>query len=265
MTLEDCFHLSRPPFPKAAPADGLLLTPALEQVLRRLLFAIHRDTIALLIAESGCGKSTALSLLGHRLDAASFFLISTSLTTLAPFSFLAHLAASGGLPSRRFKGQTAAALLLHLRAQQKRTVILVDEAHLLPDASLEDLRLLSADQLDQSCPFSLILVGQPLLRERLAEPAHYALWQRIGVRERLRPLADHQVGPFLLRHLAAAGAGPSPIFEPQAVAEIFHHSRGIPRLIRNLALDSMLLAMAAGANSVDAQTVGHPVVDREAA
>jgi type II secretory pathway predicted ATPase ExeA len=265
MTLEEYFNLSRPPFPKAAHKDCLLLTPGLEHVLERLLFAISRDTIARLIAESGCGKSTALSLLGHRLDAASFFIISTSMTTLAPFSFLALLAARSGLPSRRFKGETAAALLLHLRALQKRTVILVDEAHLLPDACLEDLRLLSADNLDLSCPFSLILVGQPLLRQRLTEPAHYALWQRVGVQERLRPLTDHQVAAFLQRHLAAAGAGPQPIFEPQAVAEIFHHSRGIPRLIRNLALDSMLVAMAAGTKTVDAQAVGHAVVDREAA
>jgi general secretion pathway protein A len=264
MTLEEYFHLSRPPFPRAAHQDCLLLTPGLEHVIDRLLFAIGRDTIALLIAESGCGKSTALSLLAHRLDAPSYFIISTSLTTLAPFSFLALLAQSSGLPSRRFKGETAAALLRHLRTLQKRTVILVDEAHLLPDACLEDLRLLSTDHLDQSCPFCLVLVGQPLLRDRLAEPAHYALWQRIGVKERLRPLTDHQVGTFLLRHLAAAGAGTAPIFEPQAVAEIFHHSRGIPRLIQNLALDSMLVAMAADSKTVDAQAVGHAVVDREA-
>jgi type II secretory pathway predicted ATPase ExeA len=264
MTLEEYFGLARPPFPKAATKESLLLTPGLEHVLTRLIFAITRDTIAMLIAESGCGKSTTLSQLCRRLDAASYSVIATSMTTLSPFGFIAHLAALIGLPGRRFKGESAAAWLQHLRGQPKRTVVLVDEAHLLPDDSLQDLRLLTADNLDQGSPFALILVGQPILRERLAEPGHYALWQRVGVKERLRPLAEQEVGPFLDRHMKAAGAGRKTIFEPDAVAEIFHHSRGIPRLIQNIALDAMLVVMAAGTKTVDAQAVSHAIIDMEA-
>jgi type II secretory pathway predicted ATPase ExeA len=264
MTLEEHFKLQRPPFPKAATDDALLRTDRLEQVIARLRFAVSRETIALLVAESGCGKSTALSLFCRSLDAASYNVISTSMTTLNPFSLIAHLATALGLPGRRFKGETAAAFLMQLRAQPKHTIVLVDEAHRLPDASLEDLRLLTADNLDQTSPFSLILVGQPLLGERLAEPAHYALWQRIGVKLRLRPLAEPEVGPFIERHLKAAGARRKNLFEPQAVAEIFHHSRGIPRLVQNIALDSMLVAMEAGLKTIDAQTVAHAIIDMEA-
>jgi len=263
MTLEEYFKLDRPPFPKAATKEALLMTPGLEHVIERLRFAISRDTIALLIAEAGCGKSTALSLLCRGLDAATYNVISTSLTTLNPFSLIAHLGTGTGLPGRRFKGETAAAFLMHLRAQPKRSIVLIDEAHKLPDDSLEDLRLLTADNLDQGSPFSLILVGQPLLRERLAEPTHYALWQRLGVKLRLRPLTEHEVGPFIDRHMKAAGAGRKTIFEPEAVAEIFHHSRGIPRLVQNVALDAMLVAMKAGAKIVDAQAVGHAIVEME--
>ena len=264
MTLEEHFKLQRPPFPKATTTDALLMTDGLQHVIDRLRFAISRDTIAMLIAESGCGKSTALSLLCRSLDAATYNVISTSMTTLSPFSFIAHLVTGTGLPGRRFKGETAAAFLMHLRAQPKRTIILVDEAHKLPDDSLEDLRLLTADNLDQGSPFSLILVGQPLLRERLAEPTHYAMWQRIGVKLRLRPLTEHEVGPFIDRHMKAAGTKRKAVFESEAVTEIFHHSRGIPRLVQNIALDSMLVAMDAGVKTVDAQTVGHALIDMEA-
>jgi type II secretory pathway predicted ATPase ExeA len=260
MKLETYFALSTPPFPKAATKQSLLMNPALENILERLHFALHRDTIALLVAESGCGKSTALSLFAQSLDAASYHVLCTSLTTLSAFSFIAHLVAAMGLPGKRFKGESAAAFLMHLRSQPKRTVILVDEAHLLPDSSLQDLRLLSADNLDRNSPFALVLVGQPLLRDRIAEPQHYALWQRIGVRLRLRPLAEDEVKPFLERHIKAAG-GKKPIFDPAAVAEIFHHSRGIPRLVQNLALESMLATMAANKQIVDAETVGQAVID----
>ena len=144
----------------------------------------------------------------------------------------------------------------------RRTLIIADEAHLLPDASLEDLRLLTADEFDRKSPFAMILCGQPLLRERLAEPRHYALAQRIGVRIRLRPLTEAEMGLFVALHLKAAGATRA-VFDPQATAAMFQHTRGIPRLVQNLALGSALAAMAAGKATVDAIAVQQALVDLE--
>lgn len=263
MTLEEYFGLSHPPFPKATGDAALLRHGGLEEILAGLRFSLTRDTIALLVAESGCGKSTALGVFARSLDAASYNLVSTNFTTLKAFGFLSHLAVVMGLRPRRFKGETACALLAHLRGLPKRTVLLVDEAHELPDDSLEDLRLLSGDDFDRKSPFALILAGQPLLRERLSEPQHYALAQRLGVRLRLRPLTEAETVLFLERHLKAAGAQSSS-FDPDAVAIIFHHSRGLPRLIQNIALAAMLAAMTAGKKTVDAQAVQQAVVDMEA-
>lgn len=259
-SLEDHFGLTQPPFPRAAVDGALFRHPGVDDVMSRLRFALARDTIALLVAESGSGKSTTLGLFARSLDVASFHLISVSLTTVGPFGFFSSLCAAGGIRSRRFKAETAAAFLAHLRGLPKRTLILVDEAHLLPDASLEDLRLLTADDLDRGCPFSLVLAGQPLLRERIGEPQHYALSQRIGVRARLRPLTENEVSLFLDRHLKAAGAKKS-IFDLEAIAVIFQHSRGIPRPIQNIALQSMLTAQAAGKKTIDAACVQQAAVD----
>jgi hypothetical protein len=110
-----------------------------------------------------------LGLFARSLDAGSYHVLSTSLTTVAPFGLISQLAALSGLRSCRFKGDTAAAFIAHLRGLPKRTVLFIDEAHLLPDASLEDLRLLTAGDFDRRSPFALVLVGQPLLRERLNE------------------------------------------------------------------------------------------------
>lgn len=264
MTLEEHFALSQPPFPKSSSEASLLYHPSLKDTLDRLRFALTRDTIASLVAESGCGKSTALALFARSLDAASYNVLCASLTTVGPFGFISHIAALCGLRPARFKGTTAALLLAHLRGLPKRTLLLVDEAHLLPDDSLEDLRLLTADDLDRKSPFALVLVGQPLLRERLNEPRHYALAQRIAVRLRLRPLNETEVTLFLDRQLKAAGARKNP-FEPDAVTALFHHTRGIPRLLQNLALAAMLAAMEAGSKTITAACVQQAVVDLEAA
>ncbi len=262
LTLEDHFGLTQTPFPKTASAAALLRHPALEATLERLRFALHRETIASLVAESGCGKSTALALFAKSLDAARYHVLATSLTTVSPFGLIAHLAALCGLRPARFKGTTAAALIAHLRSLPTRTLLLIDEAHRLPDASLEDLRLLTTDDFDRRSPFALVLVGQPLLRERLAEPQHYALAQRLGVRLRLRPLNESEVPLFVARHLTAAGARTNP-FEPEATTALFHHTRGIPRLVQNVALAAMLAALEAGKTCIDATTVQQAVVDLE--
>jgi len=261
-SLEDHFGLTQPPFPRSAADPALFRHPGIDEVLSRLRFALARDTIALLVAESGSGKSTTLGLFARSLDVASYHLISVSMTTVGPFGFLSSLCTATGIRSRRFKADTAATLLTHLRGLPKRTLVLIDEAHLLPDASLEDLRLLTADDLDRGCPFSLVLAGQPLLRERLGEPQHYALSQRIGVRSRLRPLTENEVALFLDRHLKAAGAKKS-LFDLEAIAVIFQHSRGIPRPIQNIALQAMLTAQAAGKKTIDASCVQQAAIDME--
>ena len=263
MTLEDHFGLTQAPFPKAASDGALLRHPALEATLERLRFALHRDTIASLVAESGCGKSTVLALFAKSLDAARYSVLATSLTTVGPFGLISHMAALCGLRPARFKGTTAAAFIAHLRGVPKRTVVIIDEAQLLPDNSLEDLRLLTADDFDRRSPFALVLVGQPLLKERLGEPQHYALAQRIGVRLRLRPLNESEVPLFLERHLMAAGARTNP-FEPEATTTLFHHTRGIPRLVQNVALAAMLAALELGKHTIDATAVQQAVVDLEA-
>ena len=67
--IEDHFKLHRPPFPQATEAAALLHYQSLKDALERLRFAVDRDGIALLTAESGCGKSTALGALARDLDA----------------------------------------------------------------------------------------------------------------------------------------------------------------------------------------------------
>jgi type II secretory pathway predicted ATPase ExeA len=262
-SLQEHFGLQEVPFPKAASEACLLRHPPLLDTLERLRFAVDRDTIALLAAESGCGKSTVASLFARALDAASYLVLYICLTTVKPFGFVSQIASATGLRPGRFKAETVASLIAHLRGLPKKVVLLVDEAHLLPDDSLQDLRLLTTDDFDRKSPFALVLVGQPILRDRLAEPHHYSLAQRIGVRLRLRPLNEAEILLFLDKHMKAAGAR-SNHFEPNATAVVFHHSRGIPRLVQNIALEALFAAMAAGKKTVDAAAVQQAVVDMEA-
>ena len=261
--IESHFKLHRPPFPQSAEGPSLLHHTTLKDAQERLRFAIDRDGIALVTAESGCGKSTLLGCLCRELDPTAYLVVYSSLTTLSPFGLLSSLVAKLGLRSRRFKGETAQELIAHLRGLAKGVALILDEAHRMPDESLEDLRLLTADSIDKKSPFALVLAGQPLLRERLTEPQHVALAQRITVRVRLRPLTDSETTLFLDKHMRAAGAQRN-LFEPDAVTLLFQHSRGIPRLVQNLALNAMLAAASANKKNVDADCVQQALLEAEA-
>lgn len=262
--VEDHFKFVRPPFPQAADKAAMLVHPSLKDAVERLRFALERDAIALLTAESGCGKSSALGHLVRGLDTTAYNVVYSSMASLKAFGLLSYLVTKAGLRPRRFKGETAHELVAHCRSLAKRSLVIVDDAHLMPDDALEDLRLLTGDSLDKGSPFALVLSGQPLLRERLAEPLHYALAQRITVRARLRPLTDSELTLFLDKHLRAVGAK-SMLFEPDAITLLFQHSRGIPRLAQNLALGALLAAATANKKTVDADCVQQALLDHEAA
>ncbi len=51
--------------------------------------------------------------------------------------------------------------------RHRRVVIVVDEAHLLTPAQLEELRLLTNAEMDSRSPFAGILLGQPSLARQL--------------------------------------------------------------------------------------------------
>jgi type II secretory pathway predicted ATPase ExeA len=261
--IESHFNLHCAPFPQTAEGSAILHRTTHKDAHERLLFAVDRNGIALCTGESGCGKSTLLGGFCRELDPTAYLVVYSSLTTLGPFGLLSSLVAKLGMRPRRFKGETAQELLAHLRASSKSVVLILDEAHLMPDASLDDLRLLTADSLDKKSPFSLVLAGQPLLRERLGEPQHGALAQRITVRVRLRPLTDSEATLFLDKHLRAAGATRN-LFEPDAVTLLFQHSRGIPRLLQNLALGALLATASTNKKNVDADCVQQALLDAEA-
>ena len=191
-TLLHHFGLTAVPFDRAVPPEGLLRHPSFGEALERLRFAVDLRGPALLVAPPGTGKSVLLEALCAELSTSDVRVIATQLTACGPFGLVGQLATRYGTPLRRTTAQTAAALLDELGRSPKTELLILDEAHRLPDASLEELRLLGQLDFDRRAPFALLLAGQPVLRERLQQPDFDALWQRLAVRTSLAPLTDRE-------------------------------------------------------------------------
>lgn len=254
------FGLTALPFDRAVPPEGLLRHPSFTEATERLRFALDTRAPALLVAVPGTGKSVLLETLCRDLAPADVRVIATALSSCGPFGLVGQLAARYGTPVRRTTAQTAAALLDELARSPKTEVLILDEAHRLPDASLEELRLLGQLDFDRRAPFVLLLAGQPSLRERLQAPDFEALWQRLAIRAALSPLTDRETAEYLDRRPRAVGARAA-LFRPAAVDRLFEHSRGIMRRLNQLATGALLAAARASRKHVDHADVEAAVFD----
>lgn len=250
------------PFARQTPPDALLKHRGYEEALSRLRFAVELDAIAMLVADSGCGKSLLMGQLADELQREKWTVHYFAHSTVGPFGLINVLSRKVGLMPRRSRGETASLVIDHLLEAEHRHLLVIDEAHELPDATLDDIRLLTIADFDRKSPFLLLLAGQLTLDERLAEPAHHALDQRITTVARLLPLSQDETRQYLIARLNAAGAKGQPVFDEGAMAAITETSGGVPRRINALATSALIVAASRKRRLVSAQDVADARLDR---
>lgn len=261
-TLLAHFGLKRQPFARSTPKEGMLRHRGFEEALGRLRFTVELDGIAVLVADAGCGKSVLLGELAGELQQAGWVVHYFAHSTVGPFSLVNVLARKAGLTPKRSRGETAMLLTEHLVADERRHLLVLDEAHELPDDTIEDIRLLTITDFDRKSPFLLLLAGHPNLDDRLADPTHHALDQRVTTLARLAPLGLDETREYLVARLRGAGSGNRPIFDEAAVDAIFDATGGVPRRINNLATSSLIVAASRGRRLVTDQDVHDARLDR---
>jgi len=255
------FGFDHHPFGRRLPKQALWRHRGFEEAFRRLLFAVELDGIAELVSETGCGKSLLLGILADELQNQRVVVHYLAHSTIGPFSLVNVLARKTGISPKRSRGETALAVSEALLADERQHLLIIDEAHEVPDATLADLRLMTIADFDRCSPFLLLLAGQPELDERLAEPAHYALEQRIAIVARLSPLSLDETKQYVQHRLTAAGAK-EPIFDNDAKDALFDTSSGVPRRINIFATGALISAAARGSRAVCAQDVYDARLDR---
>lgn len=131
--------------------------------------------------------------------------------------------------------------LLALHAEQKRPVIIIDEAQNLSPAVLEEIRLLSNLEAENFKLVQIVLVGQPELQKVITRPELRQLRQRISVHCHLEPLTREETEAYVYHRLAMAGNRNALRWQEGSFDTLYGYSAGIPRLI-NVFCDFVLLA-----------------------
>jgi len=114
----------------------------------------------------------------------------------------------------------------------------LNESQNLSPELLEEVRMLSNLETEQAKLLQIILVGQPELKRILTSPDMLQLRQRININCHIQPLTATETGEYVLHRLEKAGNREAVAFDPEVLALIHTHSRGVPRLI-NIICDSV--------------------------
>ena len=146
-------------------------------------------------------------------------------------------------------------------AAGRRTMLIFDEAQNLSLETLEELRMFSNINADKDELLQLVLVGQPELRDLIAQPRLVQFAQRVAAEYHLPGMSAEAVRDYVYHRLRVAGATRE-IFTPAACECVHLASRGVPRLVNQICDYALVYAYTDGNDVVDAGVIEQVVSDR---
>ena len=258
---ERYYGLQERPFELTPNPRFLYMTPAHREALTTLEYGLSARTgMALLLGEAGTGKTTIVHAAlqsQHTRQSLAVYLNNPSLTRE---EFVDFLATAFGLSPQAAQLKTRCIteltdLLAKRHVAGNASALIIDEAQVMPDALLEEVRLLANIESASEKLLSIILVGQPELAGRLNHPSLRQLKQRIGLRCELQPLTLAATAAYISARVRTAGREASTLFSGRAVELVHERSRGIPRSISVICDNALVAGFAMDRHLIDRDIV----------
>jgi general secretion pathway protein A len=259
---EAFFGLTRSPFQLSPDPSFVVATPQAKEVLSAIYYGISgRKGFAVLTGEVGTGKTLIVRCLLELLRRQNVPCANVFNPKLSPFDFLRYVAFDLRIRlEQATKGDLLQALYRFLVSQLQlglTTVIVIDEAHQLSPAVLEEIRLLTNLETAQQKLLQVLLVGQPELDATLESFEFRQLKQRVAIRCNLEPLSRDHTTLYVNRRLVLAGAksDSDSIFPEPTIDAIYRCSRGLPRVINNVCDQALTAGFARQTNTISSSII----------
>ena len=282
------FSLLRNPFmDDVQSSDDVFQTSSVRYVRQVLMDCANNHGFVAIVGESGSGKTTLAEDLEERIRADA----KNDILVIRPYvlameandikgktlksSHIAEAIASALDPELKVKSSPQARfkqvhdLLKASRKSGRRHLLVIEEAHCLPIATLKHLKRFLELKDGMQRLIGVALIGQPELRERLGgqNAEVREVMQRCEVVE-LDPL-DSELEGYLRHKFSRIGLKYEAVFAPDAAdairARLIHRPRGgkpsddrsqcFPLVVNNLVCRAMNAACRAGWPQVDAQVI----------
>ncbi len=240
---EQFYNFTNTPFSRTIPVKHLYKGNDSDELIERLKYAAKKQLFAVVLGDSGTGKTTTLRRFCEETRDNNFHTLYLSDSKLTPRTFYESLLEQLGFVAKYHRN--AAKRQLHKEIEIMKTlngiapVAIVDEAHLLSREMLEEIRFLLNFKMDSQSPMALILSGQTELWDKLKLQSYAAIRQRIDIQCVVTRLDRPKTGEYISAQLSFAGTDRQ-LFTDAATDEIFKFSGGIPRLINKVCTESMM-------------------------
>lgn len=261
--------LTDKPFENTADPRFLYHSPAHEEALNRLLYAVReKKGAALLSGVYGCGKTLIAEALKEELGQGggryrTAYIFNPLLTNIELLQEIVYQLGVKDAPKDKTALLHTLGDLLNQNANDgKNTVVIIDEAHVIEERVIfEELRLLLNFQRKNTFLLTLLFIGQPELKEKIEQIKQ--LQQRIAVSYYLDHLKPPEVEAYILHRLKVAGRE-APIFTPGALRLVTEYSGGIPRRINHICDLALMAGYGKQASQIDEPLVQDVARDIEA-
>lgn len=243
------WNLKKLPFENTPDTEFFFESANHEEAFSRLSYVVEeKKACAVITGAYGTGKTLVLKALERRFKKKGYVFSSVQnprLDDLGLLKVILHNFTGYNVPKQKEDVLMGIERFLQDTLQDgKHVVVAIDEAQLINDENVfEELRLLLNFQTETRFLLTLILCGQPELREKLDSNKPFS--QRITLSYRLEPLDLEETVKYVAHRLEVAGLTEK-IFEERAMQLLFERSGGIPRWINNIANMSMLAAFSKG-------------------
>ena len=252
------YNLKLPPFQISCDPAFMWFGEKHREALATLRYGIlDNKGFLLLTGDVGTGKTSLINALIQSLEQD---VICTSVPdpSLIKLDFLNYIATSFGM-DREFTSKGAFLthfknFLLSAAEKNKKVLLIIDEAQLLTQEMLEEIRLLSNIEKPDAKLINIFFIGQNEFNEILNRPQNRAVLQRMTLNYNLDPLTPEEVDEYIRHRLKIAGTQER-LFDWDAVQEIFLYSGGFPRRINILCDHSLLSGFVREQRVIDAGIV----------
>ncbi len=243
---ETFYNFSANPFQLNPDPSFYFASKGHSRTLAYLKYGIYQgDGFIVITGEIGAGKTMMVRALLDELDSEKILAAQLNSTQLDADDLVHAVAAAFGLSNQGLaKAEMLAqfeSFLISLAAENRRALLIVDEAQNLTPRAMEELRMLSNFQLSSRSLLQSFLVGQPELREILRAPTMKQLRQRIIASYHLGPMDRAETRAYVLHRLEHVGWRGDPQIDDAIFERLYEATGGLPRMI-NAVCNRLLLS-----------------------
>lgn len=257
------WRLQKFPFENVPDPRFFYLSKSHEEALTRLIYAAKmRKGAAMLTGEFGCGKTTLTKVYMEQLPKDQYDIGLIINPKLEPVEFLQEILYQFGITNAPNSKVQCIRMLNDKMIENMKadidTLLIVDEAQLLDESTLEEIRLLLNFQLNDRFLITVILVGQPDLGPKIKSIEQ--LDQRIAIKYHLPAFALDDTARYIVFRLKKAGSKEN-IFSRDAIERIYAITKGVPRKINNLCDLSLFIGFSKNEKVINNEIIDEIIND----